>query len=171
MLAVQSAVAKRVPFLKARLSSAQRGWLTLVPTRLRFRVYQRDDDDFSDTRFDGDEWLQQVKRGMRVGWHIETEWDFGRWLNDTQWLAVDKARESRRQRRDALVDLATRLYFERRQLQLDYLMRARYIGQDVIRVWVQIHRITAQLDVLTGGLFRASSVVWWEEVARNKGHP
>ncbi len=139
-------------------------WAYALPERVVVRVSRDDEYDFSGTRYEDDGWRQKQVVGDRLSWRVDAQWSLSRLVYDPDQLAVAKRADDLRRRTDDAVDLATRLYFERRRLQLAWLAaRGTADGTDpaALRRWTTIAELTARLNVMTGGLFRVRGVRWW----------
>ena len=58
--------------------------------------------------------------------------------------------------RDKVLDEVTRLYFDRRRLQVDQLLSPSLDLKGQIEAELRLQEMTANLDALTGGAFSAS---------------
>jgi len=60
------------------------------------------------------------------------------------------------QLRDDVLDEVTRLFFERRHVQIDFLLRAPESLQESIERELKLQELTADIDALTGGYLSVS---------------
>jgi hypothetical protein len=97
-----------------------------------------------------------------TGWDITCTWDLGDlvWSNDQ--TSIDVRSRLMVQLRDDVLDEVTRLYFERRKLQIELKQDPpedvdEYIGKEL-----RLQELTANIDAMTGGWFSL-------EIERRKG--
>lgn len=157
---VQSAARARELRLAAGFLVPPPAWQAALPTRLSVSLSGRDDLDISGTEYQ-DGVRRKVATEGQLGWRLEAQWDLSLLAGDPQRLSYEKARDQARRRADAAVELVTRLYFERRALQLAFLSGA---GDDPARQtkrWVHIMELGARIDAMTDGLIRTAGVDWW----------
>jgi hypothetical protein len=83
---------------------------------------------------------------------IGLSWDLGDILFSPSQTSIDVREKLMVELRDELVTEATRLYFERRRLQIDMLFED-LDTKKRIDAWLRIEELTAQIDGLTGGYF------------------
>lgn len=157
---VQRAVAAREDRPELQVAVRASRWAYVLPTRVGVRVRRDDDNDQTSTFYDDDGWRRRASIGDHVEWRVDLEWDLSRIVHNPGWAAAVRARDQARRRRDSTVDLATRLYYERRRLQVQFI-RAREPPEVRDRLWIQVAELTARLDVLTGGLMTRRAVRWW----------
>ncbi|MFT5433228.1 MAG: hypothetical protein ACI9OJ_003933 [Myxococcota bacterium] len=137
-------------------------WAFALPERVSVRFRQRDQTDVTGVLYDDEGWRRTVGTDGDVSWQVEAQWDFARLVHNPDWLKVQKAILARRSRADDAVDLATRLYFDRRSLQIRYLdPRIIMTAPERAQLWIRVAALTARIDAMSGGLFRRGLVVWW----------
>ena len=86
-----------------------------------------------------------------TGWDITCTWDLGElvWNNDQ--TLIDVRSKLMVQLRDDILDEVTRLYFERRKLQVE-LMQSPPKGIDaLLEKELRLQELTADIDAMTGG--------------------
>ena len=87
------------------------------------------------------------------GWDVNLSWDLSDLIwNDAQ-TSIDVRSKLMVQLRDDIVDEVTRLYFERRRLQIELLTRPPKDTQGKLKKALRLQELTASLDGLTGGDF------------------
>jgi len=127
----------------------------LLP-ELRLRAYHTLDRDESlglepgsPDRFDLD---------AGVGWIFEAraQWELSRLVWDPDEVNVGKEAAARGESRNDLVQAVTRLYFERRRRQVARLLRPPATAAEAAEAEIAIEEMTAALDGLTGGGYRAA---------------
>ncbi|MCA9403759.1 MAG: hypothetical protein KC897_08255 [Candidatus Omnitrophica bacterium] len=90
-----------------------------------------------------------------IGWDVSLSWDLSDVIWSTDQTSIDARAKLMVELREDIINQVTRLYFERRRLQIE--MRAS--GPDAQPVWtyeLRIAELTALLDGLTGGGFSRS---------------
>jgi len=84
---------------------------------------------------------------------LRATWDLGALLAPPGELAALAASAERSRRRDEAVRHATGLYFERARLRLALLLDPPGTARAWAEAEVELDRVTAELDALTGGLY------------------
>jgi hypothetical protein len=88
---------------------------------------------------------------------LRATWDLGALLAPPGELAALAAAAERSRRRDEAVRRATALYFERARLRLALLLDPPGTARAWAEAEVELGRVTAELDALTGGLYAGSA--------------
>jgi hypothetical protein len=83
---------------------------------------------------------------------VNLSWDLGEILFSTSQTSIDSRDKLMVELREEIVSEVTRLYFERRRLQMDLLFE-KPDGRKLARLMLEIEERTAQIDGLTGGWF------------------
>ncbi|MBI4335210.1 MAG: hypothetical protein HY589_00980 [Candidatus Omnitrophica bacterium] len=103
----------------------------------------------------GDYYYNGTLRGkdQDTGWDITASWDLGDliWNNDQN--SIDVRSRLMVQLRDDILNNITRLYFERRKLQIDLLINPPKNVQSKLEKELRLQELTAGIDALTGGWF------------------
>ena len=151
---------------RARLTSVEEAttasrWAHALPVDLRVSVGRDDETDWIRTHTEEDLWRHRRSTEDRIRWRFELRWDLSRLVYTPDWIRLERLRRSAAQQRDRQLEIANRVYYARRRLQLAYLMTPDQQAAQRLELWIQIGEHTAQLDVLTGGLFRRAAVRWW----------
>jgi hypothetical protein len=97
----------------------------------------------------------QWNRGLDAGytWGIQLKWALDRLIFDPNELKVSREAQRLAELREEVVDRVTRVYFERRRLQILRLIQPpRSVRTAVLRD-LALQRMTATVDGLTGGWF------------------
>ena len=90
-----------------------------------------------------------------IGWDVSLSWDLSDVIWSTDQTSIDARAKLMVELREDIINQVTRLYFERRRLQIEM----RTPGPDAQPVWtyeLRIAELTALLDGLTGGGFSRS---------------
>lgn len=90
----------------------------------------------------------------QIAYEIRMSWDLPRLIFDPNTLKVIREAQRITELREQVVTTVTRLYFERRRLQLQALIQPARRAQEAVRRRLRIAELTAALDALTGGRFR-----------------
>lgn len=89
----------------------------------------------------------------QLAYEIKLSWDLPRLIFDANTLRVMQQAQRIAELREQVVLQVTRLYFERRRLQLERQLRPATIPATALRQELRLAELTALLDALTGGLF------------------
>ena len=95
-------------------------------------------------------------KGLDAGysWGLQLRWSLDRLIFDPNELKVSREAQRLSELREEVLDQATRLYFDRRRLQVLQLIRpARSTRSQVLRQ-LALDRLTATIDAMTGGWFK-----------------
>ncbi len=87
-----------------------------------------------------------------VDWDVSLSWDFGELIWNTDQTSIDSRSKLMVELRDDIMDQITRLYFERRRLQME-LTTFTLDAQAKIDRQMRVEELTALIDGLTGGKF------------------
>ncbi len=97
-------------------------------------------------------------------WRVQAEWDLSRLVFNPDGNPLARIAEDRRQRIERLVDEVTKLYHERRRLQVAFLLGPPGSLVEQAAAWTTIAELGARIDAVTGGLLARAAVRWWEAV-------
>ncbi|UCB57189.1 MAG: hypothetical protein JSV30_00950 [Candidatus Omnitrophota bacterium] len=86
-------------------------------------------------------------------WGLSFSWDVGELLFSEQTRLVDSNIRLAVQLRDDILDEVTRLYYERRKLQTELIVRPPKKTEDKLAQTLRLQELTANIDALTGGYF------------------
>ena len=84
---------------------------------------------------------------------IDFSWDLGDLLFSSSQTSIDSREKLMVELRDEILGEVTRLYFERRRLQLELLHQPPADELSQMKAWLRIEELTANLDALTDGYF------------------
>lgn len=96
---------------------------------------------------------------------FDLTWDFGDLIFNSSQTSIDSREKLMVELRDEILAEVTRLYYERRRAELDFLVNPPTDPIDFVKAQMRIDELTANLDALTGGYF--SSQV--EKLGHNRG--
>lgn len=134
---------------------AQSHWAYVLPNTLQGRIRNTADDDrdlrttssgtgsLSDLVSNKD----QTQLELRVGW------DLTRLVYNRDGIAASRQIERIVNQREDLLTTVNKLYFARRQLQVDMLLDPASAVERAIKQQLRLDGLTADLDGLTGGWF------------------
>ena len=106
----------------------------------------------------------ELQKGRElVDWGVSLKWDLADAVWSSDQLSIDSRAKLMVELRDDLLDQATRMYFERRRLQIE-LSKGSVQEPDIWQTQMRIDELTASLDGMTGGQFSRSMIQ--EEVGR-----
>ena len=88
-----------------------------------------------------------------TGLDLSVKWDLGELIWNQDQTAIDVRSKLMVQLRDDVVDEITRIYFERRRIQLALLTNPPSDQQVILEQELRIQELTALIDGLTGGYF------------------
>jgi hypothetical protein len=88
---------------------------------------------------------------------VRATWDLGSLVAAKGELAAFSAAQARARRRDAAVRRATAAFFDRRRVMLALLVDPPTTALARAEAELALDRLTAELDALTGGLFRSGA--------------
>jgi hypothetical protein len=147
--AVQEAAARWVGADPARLESwrsrvRKAPWLP----QIRTRVVRGFEDDLL-TNASGQ--TRVVDDDLTV--EVRLQWDLDRLVFDRAELQVSRESALLAELRQDVVAEATRLYFQRRRLQVDQILDPLPVGRARVERELRLAELTALLDGLTGGFF------------------
>jgi len=92
--------------------------------------------------------------GQDFGWDVSLSWDLSDLVWSTDQTTIDSRSKMMVELREDILDQITRLYFERRRIQVELLAMATSLeSQIVIDKRMRIEELTALIDALTGGEF------------------
>lgn len=94
--------------------------------------------------------------GRDYGWDVSMSWDLSDVIWSTDQTTIDSRAKLMVELREDLLDQVTRIYFERRRLQVELHVLAFDDGMEVVDRHMRIEELTALIDSLTGGKFTES---------------
>ncbi len=87
---------------------------------------------------------------------VKVEWRLDKLVMSSEQIRIINESQKTVKLREKLLDEVTRLYFDRRRLQVDQLLKPPRSIEDQIENELRLQEMTANLDALTGGAFSAS---------------
>ena len=90
---------------------------------------------------------------VNKGWDARVAWDFGDAIYSSDQTSIDSREKMMVELRNDLLSEATRIYYERRRLQIDFLFAPPVSEQDHLDGLLRIDELTALLDGMTNGFF------------------
>jgi hypothetical protein len=133
----------------------QWGWLDQRDSQLRYRENLKTGADGIMYRDVAQNHLNEDLR-LRSLYTVRVSFDLGGLVYDPAEPAIAREVRSRLSHREELLQRVTHLYFERRHRQLLLAAEPHASWQARLERTLEIDRLTAQLDALTGGWFRQS---------------
>ena len=88
---------------------------------------------------------------------VKLEWRLDKLVMSSEQIRVINESGKANKLRENILDEVTRLYFDRRRLQVESLLEPPSSLQDQIELALRLQEMTANLDALTGGEFTANS--------------
>jgi hypothetical protein len=87
------------------------------------------------------------------GWDADVSWDFGDMVYSSNQTSIDSREKMMVELRNDLLSEATRIYYERRRLQIDLVFTPPASGQEHLENLLRMDELTALLDGMTDGFF------------------
>ena len=98
-----------------------------------------------------------LKGKQTLDWDIGVSWNLGELIWNNDQTSIDSRSKLMVELRDDIINQITRLYFERRRLQIEMKKNATGLDESTqIDYTMRIDELTATLDGLTGGKFSRS---------------
>lgn len=88
-----------------------------------------------------------------TGWDLSLTWDLSELIWNSDQTSIDTRSRLMVQLRDDILDEVTRLYFERRRIQIELLTNPPKNLHTKLEKELRLHELTAGIDALTGGWF------------------
>lgn len=92
-----------------------------------------------------------------MDWGVSLKWDLSKLVYNPDQTSIDTRSKLMVQLRNDVLSEVTRLYFERRRLQIELLQRPRQGEADEFEKKLRLAELTALIDRLTGGRFSRTS--------------
>ncbi|MCX5692813.1 MAG: hypothetical protein NTX47_03910 [Candidatus Omnitrophica bacterium] len=90
-----------------------------------------------------------------VSWDIAMTWDMGELIWNEDQTSIDTRSKLMVELRDDIINEVTRIYFERRRLQIEMLALPPHDLKISLEKELRLQELTADIDALTGGYFSA----------------
>ncbi len=87
------------------------------------------------------------------GWDVSLSWDLSNVIWNEEQTSIDMRSKLMVQLREDILDQVTRLYFERRRIQIELLTNRSMDAKARLDKQLRIEELTAMIDALTGGEF------------------
>jgi photosystem II stability/assembly factor-like uncharacterized protein len=91
-----------------------------------------------------------ITQGNDKGWAVSLTWELGDLIWNNDQTSIDNRSKLMVQLRDDMLNEVTRLYFERRRLQVDMRMSSPVDQRSRIDMELRLQELTASIDSLTG---------------------
>ncbi len=88
-----------------------------------------------------------------LDWDVTVSWDLGDLIWNSDQTSIDSRSKLMVELREDVLDQITRLYFERRRIQLEMVSSASTEPQLFLEKQMRVEELTALIDALTGGEF------------------
>ncbi|MEW6599963.1 MAG: hypothetical protein AB1499_03245 [Nitrospirota bacterium] len=133
---------------KWRKAAANRAWLPDLSMKYgSARDWQNSSYFYStkDEKYKDDD----ITKGRDSDWYVSLTWNLGDLIWDDAQTSIDNRSKLMVQLRDDLLNEVTRLYFERRRLQIDMVMSPPGSAKEYIDRDLRLQELTASIDALT----------------------
>jgi NifB/MoaA-like Fe-S oxidoreductase len=87
------------------------------------------------------------------GWDAGVDWDLGNVIYSSDQTSIDSREKLMVELRNDLLSEATRIYYERRRLQIDLVFMPPVSEQEHLENLLRVDELTALLDGMTNGFF------------------
>jgi hypothetical protein len=94
-----------------------------------------------------------MKGDQALEWSVGASWDLGEMIWNSDQTSIDVRSRLMVELRDDILDDVTRLYYERRRLQVDMLTSPPRSEKEYYDKLLRVEELTANMDALTGGYF------------------
>lgn len=98
-----------------------------------------------------------------LGWDVSLSWDLGDIIWNSDQTSIDSRSKMMVELREDILDEVTRLYFERRRIQVEILTKNEQEYQLLIDKQMRVEELTALIDALTGGQFSQEIKIKWND--------
>ncbi|MCB9771314.1 MAG: hypothetical protein H6754_02020 [Candidatus Omnitrophica bacterium] len=88
-----------------------------------------------------------------LDWSTSISWDFGDFVWSSDHTSIDSRSKLMSELRQDILDQVTRLYFERRRIQVELAIEKESEPNSILEKRMRVEELTALLDGLTGGKF------------------
>ncbi len=103
------------------------------------------------------------------GWDADVSWDLGDTLYSSDQTSIDSREKMMVELRNDLLSEATRIYYERRRLQIDLVFTPPASEQEHLENLLRMDELTALLDAMTDGFFtKRLEAIYREKEGFNK---
>lgn len=157
--------AKVNPELVGRWMRQSRSFAALPQLTLEYRLRDRFDQDFFYVNPDGEPpsnpnqdafaVLRDAARDQEGAYTVRARWDLDQLVMSSERIRVINEAQDVVKLRDRVLSEVTRLYFDRRRVQVDRLLGEPSDVARQVEAQLREMELTAQIDALTGGAFSA----------------
>jgi photosystem II stability/assembly factor-like uncharacterized protein len=131
---------------KWRKAAANKSWLPALRVSYdKDRDWQSDKYYYSGKHIDND-----ITKGRDEAWSISLTWELGDLIYNNAQTSIDNRSRLTVQLRDDILNEVTRLYFERRRLQIEMVTAPSEELTEKIEKGLRLQELTANIDGLTG---------------------
>ncbi len=127
----------------------------LLPRRLdgRLRTTTETDKDVRTTSSGSGSLSDLVSDDEEMRFELRAEWDLTRLVFNKDAISASRQIERLVNQREDILTTVNKLYFARRQIQVEMELRPPDSVQKALRMQLRVDGLTADLDALTGGWF------------------
>jgi len=147
--AIQYAEVHPEKILVWRRAASRKAWLPDVSTGIDMDIDRNVELDRGGTG-DPDAFIIGPDE-RKFNWDVSMSWDLGELIWNDDQTSIDVRSRLMVQLRDDVLDEVTRLYFERRRLQVTLLMDPPVSFTEKVEQDLRLQELTADIDALTGG--------------------
>lgn len=127
-------------------------WAYLLPRSLRGQI-RRTDSDQSDVRTTTSGLSDLVSTDAQLQLELRADWDLTRLVFNRDGINAARQIERLVNQREDILTTVNKLYFARRQLQVEVELEPPTSVERAVKTQLRIDALTADLDALTGGWF------------------
>jgi len=135
--------------LEWRNAASRKAWLPKLTTGMDMDVDRNVDIDRGGTN-DPDFFILGPEE-RKLNWDVSLTWDLGELIWNGDQTSIDVRSKLMVQLRDDVLDEVTRLYFERRRLQIELSLEPPIQLKKKVESELRLQELTADIDALTGG--------------------
>ena len=152
--AIQYAEVHPEKILAWRRAASRKAWLPTVSTGIDVGIDRNVAVDTGGTTNPDFFIIGPDERGF--DWGVDLSWDLSELIYNDDQTSIDVRSRLLVQLRDDVLDEVTRLYFERRRLQILSLLSPPKDLRETIEKQLKLQELTADIDALTGGYLSAA---------------
>jgi len=154
--------AKLSPSNVDRWLAASKSFAALPQLTVEYRVKDDWNQDFDYVNADGVEplpnedttaLLTDADQGQDATYYVRARWDLDQLVMSSERIRVINEAQDIAKLRDKVLSEITRLYFERRRVQVEMLLSPKRDTMGQVKQQLRLMELTASVDALTGGSF------------------
>jgi hypothetical protein len=154
--------AKLSPRNVDRWLAASKSFAALPQLTVEYRVKDDWSQDFDYVNADGVEplpneattaLLTDADQGQDATYYVRARWDLDQLVMSSERIRVINEAQDIAKLRDKVLSEITRLYFERRRVQVEMLLSPKRDTMGQVKQQLRLMELTASIDALTGGAF------------------